>query len=302
MASAGDWRSLYPFPSHDMILDGHRYHYLDEGAGPAVLMVHGNPTWSFYWRELVRALREKYRVIVPDHIGCGLSDKPSPRDYSYRLTRRIQDLNALIERLDLRRITLIVHDWGGPIGVGSAVAAPERYARLVLMNTAVFRSDRCPWQIRACGTPVLGQFIVQGLNLFAREALRSTVFKPERMTPAVRAGFLSPYDTWQHRTAVYRFVRDIPRNPQHPSYPTICEIEDGLKKLQQHPTCIIWGMRDWCFTPWFLERLIEFFPAAEVHRLEDAAHYLVEDAHEQIVVLLEEFFHKHPVAQPPSAV
>jgi cis-3-alkyl-4-acyloxetan-2-one decarboxylase len=296
MPPADDWRSLYPFQSHEMLLDGHRYHYLDEGSGPAVLMVHGNPTWSFYWRNLVLALRARYRVIVPDHIGHGLSDKPSPREYSYRLDQRIGDLRALIERLGLERISLVVHDWGGPIGVGAAVETPERFSRLVLMNTAVYRSDRCPWPIRICRTPVLGQFIVQGLNLFARDAASSTIHKKERITPAVRAGYLAPYDSWANRVSVYRFVRDIPMNARHPSYPTICRIEAGLDKLQSLPASIIWGMRDWCFDSRFLDRLIEVFPKAEVHRLPDAAHYVVEDAHEQIAPLLEDFFNRNPIA------
>ena len=295
MTAPHDWHALYPFQSHEMILDGHRYHYLDEGAGPVLLMVHGNPTWSFYWRELVRALRDRYRVIAVDHIGCGLSDKPSPADYSYRLAQRIADLNQFIEKLDLRQITLVAHDWGGGIGMGAAVAAPERFARFVLMNTAAFRAQRCPWQIRLCHVPILGQVAIQGLNLFARAATRMTVCKPERMTPAVKAGYLAPYDSWAHRVAVYRFVLDIPLRPSHPSYQTLAQIEQGLAKFRQHPVCLIWGMRDWCFSPWFLERFREFFPQAEVHRLEDAGHYLVEDAHEQIVPLMEEFLEKHPL-------
>ena len=116
-------------------------------------MVHGNPTWSFYWRNLILALRERYRVVAVDHIGCGLSDKPAAGDYSYRLAQRVADLGELVEKLDLRQITLVAHDWGGAIGMGAAVAAPERFARFVLMNTAAFRMSHCPWSIRACRIP-----------------------------------------------------------------------------------------------------------------------------------------------------
>ena len=295
MTTVHDWQPLYPFQSHEMILDGHRYHYVDEGAGPVLLLVHGNPTWSFYWRELVRALRDRYRVVVVDHIGCGLSDKPSPAKYSYRLAQRIADLRQFIERLDLREITLVAHDWGGGIGMGAAAAAPERFARFVLMNTAAFRAPRCPWPIRLCHVPVLGQLAVQGLNLFARAATRMTVAKHQRMTPAVRAGYLAPYDSWAHRVAVYRFVLDIPLRPSHPSYETLVEVERGLAKFRRHPVCLIWGMRDWCFSSWFLERFLDFLPQAEVHRLADAGHYLVEDAHEQIVPLMVKFLEKHPL-------
>jgi cis-3-alkyl-4-acyloxetan-2-one decarboxylase len=289
MPPTADWRSLYPFESHWITIQGHRYHYLDEGQGPVLLMVHGNPTWSFYWRDLVKAFRGHYRVIVPDHIGCGLSDKPSAREYSYRLAQRIDDLGCLVRELDLRDVTLVAHDWGGAIGLGAAVAAPDRFARLVLMNTAGFRSDRCPWRIRLAHVPVLSQVAVQGLNLFARSALRMAMAKHERMTPAVRAGLLAPYHSWRTRVGVYRFVQDIPMNARHPSYAALLQIENGLAQFRDRPICLIWGMQDWCFPPEFLDRFIEFFPEAEVHRFEDAGHYVIEDAHERIVPIVETF-------------
>jgi haloalkane dehalogenase len=137
---------------------------------------------------------------------------------------------------------------------------------------------------------------VQGRNLFVRTALRTTVCKRERMTPAVRAGYLAPYDSWADRVAVLRFVLDIPLSPKHPSYQTLTDIENGLARFRHHPICLIWGMRDWCFTPQFLDRFLAFFPAAEVHRLPDAGHYVVEDAHEQIAPLIEDFVARHPPA------
>jgi cis-3-alkyl-4-acyloxetan-2-one decarboxylase len=294
------WKSLYPFSSHEFLLGGLRYHYLDEGAGEVLLLVHGNPTWSFYWRQLVVGLRDRYRLVVPDHIGCGLSEKPSPRQYDYRLAQRIADLRQLIERLDLRRITLVAHDWGGAIGMGAAVAMPDRFARFVLLNTAAFRASRCPLRIRACRIPLLGRFGVQGLNLFARAALWMAPAKRDRMTPAVRGGLLAPYDSWSHRTAIYQFVQDIPLSPTHPSYPTLLEIEQGLSQFCGRPVCLVWGMRDWCFTPWFLERFIDFLPQAEVHRIADAGHYVVEDAWEQIVPTIVRFMQNHPLGTRTS--
>ena len=295
MSPPADWRSLYPFASHEIVLGGHRYHFLDEGAGPPLVLVHGNPTWSFYWRELIRGWRGHYRVLVPDHIGCGLSDKPDARHYSYRLAQRVANLVDWIERLDLRGITLVGHDWGGAIGMGAAVAVPERFARFVLLNTAAFRAARCPASIRLCHLPLLGRLMIQGLNLFARAALHSAVEHHERMTPAVRAGLLAPYDSWRHRVAIDRFVKDIPLRPSHPSYATLAQIEAGLAQFQHHPVCLIWGMRDWCFGPDFLQRFRDFFPAAEVHPLADAGHYVVEDAHERIVPLVEDFLSRNPI-------
>lgn len=291
---SADWKSLYPFTSHELLLDGHRYHYLDEGQGEPLLLVHGNPTWSFYWRNVVLALRDRYRLIVPDHIGCGLSDKP--QDYPYLLGQHVANLRQLIAALDLRQVTLLAHDWGGAIGLGAAVAEPERFARYVLFNTAAYRSTRIPLRIRVCRTPVLGALGVRGLNAFCRAALVMATSKRERMTPAICAGLLAPYDSWAHRVAIHRFVLDIPLKPSHPSYNTLAEIESGLSKLRQSPIALIWGMQDWCFTPHFLERFLDFFPEAEVHRLADAGHYVIEDAHEHIVPIVEQFLAAHPLA------
>src|SRR5262245_9969418 len=131
-AATPSWRALYPFASHELALDGYRYHYVDEGQGEPLLFVHGNPTWSFYWRNLIERYRGQFRAIAPDHMGCGLSEKPAR--YEYRLARHINNLKQLIERLDLKGITLVAHDWGGAIGLGAASQMPERFARLVLMN------------------------------------------------------------------------------------------------------------------------------------------------------------------------
>lgn len=289
------WRQLYPFADQWLTLDGQRYHYIDEGEGEPLLLVHGNPTWSFYWRNLILGLRGRYRLIAVDHIGCGLSGKP--RGYSYRLAQHVANLRRLIEHLDLRNITLVAHDWGGAIGLGAAVAEPSRFARLVLMNTAAFRSKRMPLRIRLCRTPVLGRIAVQGFNAFARAALRMAVHDRARITMVVRSGYLAPYDCWARRQAIYEFVQDIPMTPNARSYKTLVAIEDDLRELSHLPTMLIWGMRDWCFTSDFLERFREFFPAAEVIRFEDAGHYVVEDAQERIVPALADFLERHPLVE-----
>jgi haloalkane dehalogenase len=282
-----DWRALYPFRSHSLTLDGVRMHYLDEGHGPTCLLVHGNPTWSFHWRNLILGLRGHCRLIAPDHIGCGLSDKP--QHYTYRLRQHIDNLISLIDRLELTGVTLLAQDWGGAIGLGAAIERPERFSRLVLFNTAAFRSHWMPWRIRICRTPLAGTLAVRGANAFVRAALHMAVARRERMTPTVAAGIVAPYDGWANRVAIDRFVKDIPMSPAHPSYTTLVEIEQGLPALAGLPVQLIWGMRDWCFTPAFLGRFEEIFPHAEVHRLSDAGHWVVEDAHEQIVPLVERF-------------
>ena len=294
MPSQADWQELFPFEPRAIELDGLRYAYVDCGQGDTLLAVHGNPTWSFYWRELIRGLAPKYRVIAVDHIGCGRSDKP--HNYAYRLAQHVENLSHFVERLDLRDVTLLAHDWGGAIGLGAAVAQPDRFARFVMFNTAAFRSTRMPWRIGACRVPILGRLAVQGFNGFARAALRMAVCRHERMTPAVRAGLLAPYDSWRNRQAIYRFVEDIPTSPRHPSYATLRSIEERLPQLADNPWMFIWGMRDWCFTPEFLAQFLTYYPTAEVHRIADAGHYVVEDAHEQIVPLVEQFLEKHPLA------
>jgi cis-3-alkyl-4-acyloxetan-2-one decarboxylase len=286
-----DWRPLYPFAAHELRLDAWRYHYLDEGAGEPLLLAHGNPTWSFYWRNLVLALRDRYRVVVPDHLGCGLSDKP--QDYPYCLSRHVDNLVRLIEHLDLSRLTLLVHDWGGAIGLGAALRVPTRVSRLVLFNTGAFPPPFVPFRIRLCRCPGLGRWAIRRLNLFARAALIMAVQKRERMTPAVCAGLLAPYDSWDHRVAIERFVADIPLTPRHPTWQVLADIERGLPRLADRPVQMIWGMRDWCFTPACLERFLAHFPRAEVQRLEDAGHYVIEDAHERIVPLVREFLSRH---------
>ncbi len=292
-------RELYPFESHTFSLNGLAYHYLDEGQGEPLVMVHGNPTWSFYYRNLVLGLREKYRAIVPDHIGCGLSDKPSDAHYPYTLDQRARDLEALLDHLGVtQNITLIVHDWGGMIGMVYASRHPERIRRLVILNTAAFHlpsTKPLPWTIWMCRNTPLGPLLVRGLNAFSRGAVRLCVTAGP-LTPEVRAGYLAPYDSWDHRRAVLRFVQDIPLHPRDRSYALVSEVELGLERFRSVPMLICWGMRDFVFDIHFLNEWIRRFPDAEVHRFDDAGHYVLEDAGARILPLIQEFLRTHPLS------
>jgi haloalkane dehalogenase len=285
----------YPFDSHFLTLaDGLRCHYIDEqphvaADRPVLLMVHGNPTWSYFWRKLITKFRNQFRSIAVDHIGCGLSDKPNESAYPFTLERRIADLVQLIEHLDLKRITLIAHDWGGAIGMGAAVRMPDQFEQFVLMNTAAFRSIQCPMRIRLCRTPLLGRLAIQGLNLFSLGTLWMASANRKNLTPEVRSALLAPYDSWEHRLAVYRFVQDIPLSQRHPSYETLKKIEESLPLFRERRVCLIWGMLDWCFSPEFLKRFLQFFPESVVHRLEKAHHLLLEDAPEEVAGAIETF-------------
>ena len=288
------WRELYPYESHHLSLDGQRCHYVDEGAGETLLFVHGNPTWSFYWHPLVEAFKSSHRCVAVDHIGCGLSDKPS--DYPYTLTSHIANLTQLIKSLELTNVTLLAHDWGGAIGLGATLEVPERFSRIVLFNTGAFPPPYIPLQIRACRMPLLGRLAVQGLNAFSRCALTMATEKPEVMTAQVKAGLLAPYDNWSHRTAVYRFVKDIPASARHPTWQVLQQIEARLPTLANKPVQILWGMRDWCFRPECLERFERIWPHAEVCKIDDAGHYVVLDASDRIQAELAEFLCRQPTS------
>jgi haloalkane dehalogenase len=290
----------YQFESHFFeVVGGFRYHYIDERRPrnsdfrEVLLMVHGNPTWSYMWRQLVSAFRDKYRCIAIDHIGCGLSDKPTESRYQYTLERRIDDLVRFIESRDLRNITLVGHDWGGAIGMGAAVKLPERFDRFVLMNTAAFKSIECPLRIRFCRLPFLGRFMVQGLNIFSAAAMWMAISSRRHLPANVRTAFLAPYNSWSNRVAVYKFVQDIPLSPSQPAYSVLSEIEDSLLNFRSKPVCFIWGMLDWCFSPEFLKRFLQFFPDANVYRLENAHHLLIEDAPDDVISAMEDFLKRN---------
>lgn len=278
----------YPFNSHFVEVPGGWMHYLDEGQGPPIIMVHGNPTWSFYFRNLVKGLRDRHRVIVPDHIGCGLSDKP--RQYPYTLATHIDNLERLIDELGLGDVSLLLHDWGGPIGFGWATRHPERVRRLAVLNSSVFLGGRMPWRIRVCRWPLFGEVALLGFNAFARAALRMACVQKDRMTPVVRRGYLLPTGRPADRVATLCFVRDIPMGPSSPSYAVLKQIGERLVPFHKIPMTLLWGMQDWCFTDATLAQWVEEFPQAEVHRIWTAGHYVVEDAHERISPILEAFF------------
>ncbi len=251
--------------------------YVDEGprSDEAVLLLHGNPTWSYYYRRLVRELSPAMRCIAPDHIGMGLSEKPS--GYDYTLATRIDDIAALVDSLRLRRVHLVVHDWGGAIGFGFAARRPERVGRLVILNTAAFAAKRIPTRIALCKLPALGPLLVRGGNGFAWPATWMAMNR-RALTTAERRGFLFPYGSWADRVAVSAFVQDIPLGPAHRSWNALAKTEAGLAQFRDRPALIVWGGRDFCFDDSFLARWREFFPQAEVDRIGDAGHYVLEDA------------------------
>lgn len=288
-----DWlRALYPFEPRSFITaSGARMSYVDEGEGDeAVLMLHGNPTWSFYYRELVLATVPHLRCVVPDHVGMGLSDKP--QDHPYTLESRIADIEALVASLGLKKVHLVVHDWGGAIGFGFAVRHPDLIGRITVLNTAAFRSPHLPARIALCKTPGIGPLIVRGANGFAGTAVRMAMAR-RRLSPDERRGLLWPYDSWANRVAVSAFVRDIPMQANHPTWVTLGKVEAGLGWFSSHPALIVWGGRDFCFNDHFYAEWRRRLPRAETMYLPDAGHYVLADANTEVVPRIARFLTEH---------
>lgn len=279
--------SEYTFASHYLNLDGHRLHYIDEGQGPVLVALHGNPTWSFFYRKVIDRLRHHYRVIALDNMGCGFSDKP--QDYDYTLERHITNLSRFLESLRIDSCSFMVHDWGGAIGMGYAVRNPEKIEKIIVFNTAAFRSRRLPLRIRVCRWPVIGEMLVRGCNGFAAPATFMAVRQP--LAPETKKWYLLPYDSWRNRIAIHRFVMDIPLDKGHPSYSTLVEIEQGLEVLADRgvPLLILWGGKDFCFTEDFYRQWKKRFPEAKAHFFPQLGHYILEDGFAEIAPYLDSF-------------
>jgi len=283
----------WPFAEHRTEVGGQTMAYVDEGAGPPVLLVHGNPTWSFYYRSLLAALPGAgLRAIAPDHIGMGRSDKPPARDYPHTLHRRVADLAEFVDGLGLDGpLSIVAHDWGGAIALAWAVDHVDRLDKLVLLNTGAFplpSGKGLPWSLRAARLPVLGELAVRGLGAFSRGAL--VLGSGQRWLPAeARRGLLHPYDTPAHRVAVHAFVQDIPLTPADPAHDVLARTEQRLHLLRDTPTTICWGMKDPVFDEVVLDHLTGLLPQADVHRYPDAGHYVLEDAADRIVPLVTAF-------------
>ena len=295
----------YPFtPQRFEVRPGISMSYLDEGPrdGEVVVMLHGNPLWSYYWRHLVAGLSDRYRCIVPDHVGMGLSDKPddardaSPR-YDYTLQSRVDDLATLLDRLGIAGpVTLAVHDWGGMVGIGWALSHMAQVRRLVVLNTATFplpAAKAMPWQLSLGRDSRIGGWLIRRFNLFARGAAR---LGTERRLPAdVRRAYTAPYHGWREAIATLRFMQDIPLAPGDPAWALVEEAGRRLHEFADRPAFIGWGLRDFVFDRHCLDAFTAAWPRAEVHAFEDANHYVLEDRHEVLVPAIRRFLEAHPL-------
>ena len=286
------FKRLYPFHSRSMKIGGLDYHYVDEGEGKPMVMVHGNPTWSFYFRNLIQGFSERFRCVAPDHIGCGLSEKPGEDRYDFRLKSRVDDLEAFLDKLDIKsEITLVLHDWGGMIGSAFAVRHPERIKRLVILNTAAFflpGTKKLPLRLQISrNLDFFAEPAILKYNLFALAALYMASRKG--LSKEVKKGLIAPYDSPKNRLATLKFVQDIPLVPSDPSYPTVRKTQENLFVLKDKPMLICWGMKDFVFDADFLAEWQRRFPEAEVHRFPRAGHYLLEDEPGKVLAFMERF-------------
>ncbi len=284
----------YPFANNYATINGHQMHYVDEGQGDPVVMVHGNPTWSFYYRNLIKALRSNYRCIAPDHIGCGYSDKPDDDAYTYTLGQRIADLETLLDHLGVtENVTLVVHDWGGMIGMGWAVKHVERIKRLVIYNTAAFplpSGKSFPAALALSRTPI-GTVLIRGFNAFSDMAARIGT-KQTRLSYHARHGLTAPYNSWKNRIATLRFVQDIPLKETDQAWSIVAETEPKLAQFRSHPVLICWGLKDFVFDRHFLAQWKRHLPQAAVHAYENGGHYILEDYSAEIVPMTVDFINQ----------
>ena len=268
----------YPFKQNLFKLNnGFQMQYVDYGDHDKLptIFLHGNPTWSFFYRKLILSLSDKFRCVAPDHLGCGLSDKPSPQAFEYNLEGHSKNLLELVNDLGISKFNLVVHDWGGAIGLSAFREEFERINKIVLLNTAAFFSNDVPKRIRFCRIQVIGEIFVRLFNGFAWPATWMATKKG--IPKAIKNGFLYPYKDWKSRVAVWKFVRDIPLEENHPTKRFLVQTEESLYKLKQIPVLACWGMRDFCFHSGYLDEWKKRLPHLESHPLNNAGHYLLED-------------------------
>ena len=283
----------WPFRPRFFEHEGVRLHYVDEGEGEPVVLLHGNPTWGYLYRNFIPPLSQTNRCVVPDYMGFGKSDKPL--DQPYTLARHIENFTALALDLDLRDITLVMQDWGGPIGLGFAVDHPERIKRLVILNTWAFRiAEGTPLAplLELFRQPHVGEGLVQGLNLFVEGFFPAGIHHKERINEIMPA-YRAPFPDFNSRYGTLAFPRDIPVGDDHPSTPAMGHVQDNLGKLNV-PTTIIWGMQDPAIPPPLIDAWKGVYAHAEVHKIETASHFLQEDEPEQIVSLIQDFLKRNP--------
>ncbi|MGB0652729.1 MAG: alpha/beta fold hydrolase [Thermoplasmatota archaeon] len=277
---------LFDPPRRDVQVGAWRQSVVDTGPGPSgktVVLLHGNPTWSFLYRHLWEPLAAAgHRVIIPDHMGMGCSDQPTDPSY-YTAERHASNLAAVLEALDVGKVTLLLHDWGGPIGMAWAVRNPERLERLVLANTVSFVPRRKKplslfHRVFASGAAYT---IGTKVNVVGRVAMRFGT--QSSLPPAVRKAYAWPLETTGGRVCAQRFVQLVPDGPDHPSVPLLQEVKDGMAGLAKVPVHVWWADKDPVFPPRFAEYWLRGLPHAQVEHVSQGGHFWQEDAAQPVL-------------------
>ncbi|NDC38212.1 MAG: alpha/beta fold hydrolase, partial [Proteobacteria bacterium] len=281
-------KKLLPYESRYVTVGGkYRMHYVDEGPRnqPVVMLLHGNPTWCFYYRNLIEELRKEFRVVAPDHIGCGLSDHPT--DAHFRTRQRVDHLEEFVQTLGLSKFSLVMHDWGGPLGTSLATRRLDAVERLVYLNTTLTEIESLPRIIKRAHTPFIGQFLTKYSMHFLK--LMAEFGVARRLSQEVKEGYFFPYRTIGRRTAIWDFVEDIPFESTHPSYPEMMRFAEKLPDLSKLPVLILWGLKDPCFHREMLPKVAAHFPKARVVEIPDASHLVLEDKPEVVIPEIAQF-------------
>lgn len=270
----------YPFASRHIDLEAGQLHFVDEGTGAPIVMVHGNPTWSFIYRHLIDHFSDGFRCVAPDHIGFGLSEKPI--DWTYRPADHAANLTALLDTLELEDITLVVQDWGGPIGLSYALDHPERVKRIVILNTWMWPVDRDLYYRLYSGLMggAVGRFLIRRYNFFARVMMPLLFADRSKLSQHIHRHYLEALSAPRDRNGCWRLAREVTA-----STGWLGHLWERSSRLREKEVLIVWGMHDMAFRTRELDRWMGRFPAATVRRLE-AGHYLQEEAPEALIEAL----------------
>ena len=276
-------RQMYPFASRYHETPEGRMHYVDEGSGKPILFVHGTPSWSFEWRHAIVGLRERARCIAPDHLGFGLSDKPM--DAAYKPEDHARRLLAFVRALDLRDITLVVHDFGGPIGLPVLFDEPGRVSSVVIVNTWAWSQADDPRvaKISRFVASPMGRFLYRWLNASPRWLVPQSIVRRTSFTPKVHAHYIGPFSRRSERTAPWVMGCELGGSDTY--YASLWERREALQKV---PVTLVWGLGDPAFGPTFLERWRAALPHARVHALAGVGHFPHEEAPEQLLAAVEQ--------------
>lgn len=270
-------RKEYPFTSRYFVVNGHRLHYVDEGRGDVLLFVHGTPSWSFDFRKVIGRLSATHRCIAPDHLGFGLSDKPA--DYDYSVQNHSRTLEKFIDSLGLNNITLVVHDFGGPIGINAALNRPELFSRVVILNSWLWSAEGEPAfekLKRVLNSPLL-PLLYRYLN-FSPRVLLPASFGKNKPAPAIRKHYTRPFRNPSERFGPLAFARSLVNDQSW-----FESLWERRKVLANKPVLLLWGLKDPVLSPAYLEKFRSGFPGAQVITFPTAGHFPQEEVSIEVI-------------------